>query len=267
MPQIHPTAIIEEGAVLGDNVKIGPYCMVGGKVTLAEGVELTSHVVVTGRTSIGSGSVVYPFASLGHRPQDLKYAGEDTVLEIGCNNQIREHVTMSPGTAHGGGITKVGDNCLFMASTHVGHDCQVGDYVIMANNAVLAGHVYVEDYAIFGGLSAVKQWCRIGTHSIIGGLTGVEFDVIPYGSVLGSRARLGGLNLIGLKRRNFSREEIHALRGAYKAIFNSENGTMRDRAAAAQVQYAEFEGVQTMTTFILGADGRKFCAPRKHQDD
>ncbi|KZL21888.1 Acyl-[acyl-carrier-protein]--UDP-N-acetylglucosamine O-acyltransferase [Pseudovibrio axinellae] len=263
MQQIHPTAIVEDGAVLGENVKIGPYCMVGPKVTLGDDVELVSHAVIAGRTTIGARSKIFPFASIGHQPQDLKYAGEDTLLEIGEDNQIREHTTMNPGTAGGGGVTRVGNGCLFMMGTHVGHDCLVGNGVIMANNATLAGHVEVEDHVIFGGLSAVRQWCRVGAHSIIGGLTGVEFDVIPYGSVIGDRARLAGLNLIGLKRRNFSREEIHALRGAYKEIFNGEEGTLRSRADAARTNYAGFDGVQTMTKFMLDDEKRSFCTPRK----
>ncbi|WP_068316365.1 acyl-ACP--UDP-N-acetylglucosamine O-acyltransferase [Polycladidibacter hongkongensis] len=262
MANIHQTAIIEDGAELADDVVIGPYCHVGGKVRLGAGVELKSHVVVAGRTHVGSGSVIYPFASIGHRPQDLKYAGEDTLLDIGSNNQIREHVTMNPGTAHGGGVTKIGNNCLFMASTHVGHDCQVGDFVIMANNSVLAGHVEVEDHVILGGTSAVKQWVRLGAHSIIGGLAGVEFDVIPFGSVIGDRARLHGLNLIGLKRRNFSREEIHALRGAYKAVFTSDEGTLRERASKAREAFAGFASVETMTRFITDRENRRFCVPR-----
>ncbi|EEA96206.1 MULTISPECIES: acyl-ACP--UDP-N-acetylglucosamine O-acyltransferase [unclassified Pseudovibrio] len=264
MQQIHPTAIIEDGAVLGENVKIGPYCMVGPKVTLGDDVELVSHVVIAGRTTIGARTKVFPFASLGHQPQDLKFSGEDTLLEIGEDNQIREHATMNPGTAGGGGVTRVGNGGLFMMGTHVGHDCIVGNNVILANNATLAGHVEVEDFVIFGGLSAVRQWCRVGSHAIVGGLTGVEFDVIPYGSVIGDRARLAGLNLIGLKRRNFSREEIHALRGAYKEVFNSEEGTLRSRAEAARTKYAEFEGVQTMTSFMLEDEKRRFCTPRNN---
>lgn len=263
MQQIHPSALIEDGAVLGKNVKIGPFCMVGPKVTLGDDVELVSHVVVAGRTSIGARTKIFPFACLGQQPQDLKYAGEDTLLEIGADNKIREHATMHPGTVGGGGVTRVGDNGLFMAGTHVGHDCLVGDNVILANNATLAGHVEIQDFVIIGGLSAVIQWRRIGAHAIIGGLTGVEFDVIPYGSVVGDRARLAGLNLIGLKRRNFSRDEIHALRGAYKAVFNGAEGTLRSRAEAAQEQYAQFKGVQTMTSFMLDGEDRRFCTPRK----
>ncbi|WP_310619870.1 acyl-ACP--UDP-N-acetylglucosamine O-acyltransferase [Flexibacterium corallicola] len=263
MHQVHPTAIIEGGATLGNNVKVGPYCVVGAKVTLGDDVELISHVSVAGRTIIGDRTQVFPFASIGHQPQDLKYAGEDTLLEIGSDNTIREHVTMSPGTVGGGGVTRIGNNCLFMASSHVGHDCTVGSHVILANNATLAGHVEVQDYVIFGGLSAVRQWARVGAHSIVGGMTGVEFDVIPFGSVLGDRARLHGLNLVGLRRRNFSRDEIHALRGAYKEIFSSEEGTLRERAEAAKQKYSEFASVQTMTEFLLVSEDRRFCTPRK----
>lgn len=263
MQEIHPTAVIEAGAVLGEDVKVGPFCMVGPNVVLGDNVELVSHVVVAGHTSIGARTRIFPFASIGHQPQDLKYAGEETRLEIGQDNQIREHVTMNPGTAGGGGLTKVGDRCLFMASSHVGHDCKVGNNAILANNATLAGHVEVEDFVIFGGLSAVRQWCRIGAHSIIGGLTGVEFDVIPFGSVIGDRARLHGLNLIGLKRRNYSRDEIHALRHAYKDIFEGDTGTLRERAAKARETYEGREGVQQLTDFLLVEGDRRFCTPRK----
>ncbi len=261
MQQIHPTAIIEDGAVLGENIRIGPYCMVGPGVTLGDDVELVSHVVIAGRTTVGARSKVYPFVSLGHQPQDLKFSGEDTLLAIGEDNQIREHSTMNPGTAGGGGVTHVGNGCLFMMGSHVGHDCLVGNNVILANNATLAGHVEVGDHVIFGGLSAVHQWCRVGAHAFVGGLTGVEFDVIPYGSVTGDRARLAGLNLIGLKRHNVSREEIHALRHAYREVFHSDEGTLRARAEAARTMYAKFEGVQTMTSFILGDKNRRLCTP------
>lgn len=262
MAEIHPTAIVEDGAKLGDGVRIGPYCIVGAHVELGDGVCLESHVVVTGHTKVGSGTHIFPFASIGHKPQDLKYAGEETYLEIGSNNQIREHVTMNPGTAGGGSLTRVGDNCLFMMGSHVGHDCMVGNYAILANNATLAGHVELADYVILGGLSAVRQWSRIGTGAIVGGMTGVEFDVIPFGSVIGDRARLAGLNLIGLKRKNFPREQIHALRAAYKALFESEEGTLRERAQAVAQENPDEPLVKTVTDFILEKEDRRFCTPR-----
>src|SRR5215475_7057845 len=170
MPQIHPTAVVAPGARLADNVVIGPYCIIGEHVTLAAGVNLKSHVVVEGRTTIGERTRIFPFASIGHVPQDLKYDGEASSLEIGADNTIREHVTMNPGTAGGGMVTRVGDHCLFMVGAHVAHDCQIGNYVIMANNATLAGHVVVEDHAVLGGLSAVHQFVRIGKHAMIGGM-------------------------------------------------------------------------------------------------
>jgi UDP-N-acetylglucosamine acyltransferase len=209
MPQIHPTAIIAPGARVADDVAIGPYCVIGEHVALAAGVSLKSHVVVEGRTTIGERTRVFPFASIGHEPQDLKYDGEESALEIGHDNTIREHVTMNPGTAGGGLVTRVGNHCLFMVGAHVAHDCQIGDHVILVNNATLAGHVVMEDYAILGGLSAVHQFVRVGRHAMIGGMSGVERDVIPYGQVMGDRARLNGLNIICMQRRGFSRDDIH----------------------------------------------------------
>ena len=179
MTDIHPTAIVEEGAKLGTGVRIGPYCTIGPDVELGEGVALVSHVVLAGRTRIGPNTRIYPFASIGHPPQDLKYKGEASSLEIGSNNIIREYVTMSPGTEGGGMVTRVANNCLFMVGAHVAHDCQIGHHVIMANNATLAGHVDVGDYAILGGLAAVHQFVRIGRHAMIGGMSGVEHDIIP----------------------------------------------------------------------------------------
>ena len=222
MTGIHPTAVVEKGAELGVGVQVGPFCCVGPHARLADGVELKSHVVVEGHTEIGANTRVFPFASLGTQPQDLKYKGEVSRLVIGANNVIREHVTMNPGTEGGGLETRVGNNCLFMVGAHVAHDCQLGDHIILVNNATLAGHVGIEDFAIVGGLSAVHQFVRIGRHAMIGGMTGVTQDVIPYGSVTGNRAKLEGLNLVGLKRRNFDRETIHALRQAYRLIFAQE---------------------------------------------
>ena len=258
---IHPTAIVEDGARLGADVRIGPYCVVGANVVLGDGVELVSHVAVAGHTTIGQGTRIWPFASIGHQPQDLKFAGETSYLEIGAGNMIREHVTMNPGTEGGGYYTRVGDGGLYMMGCHVGHDCQIGDKVIMANNATLAGHVEVDDFAFLGGLCAVHQRVRIGPHAMVGGMSGVEKDVIPYGSVIGNRADLGGLNLIGLKRRGFDRETIHALRGAYREIFYGE-GSLHDRAAAAAEAHAGNPAVREMTDFILADSARSFCTPR-----
>ena len=258
---IHSTAIVEDGAKIGADVVVGPFSIVGSDVVLGDGVELMSHVVVTGKTSIGTKTKIWPFASIGHRPQDLKYAGEVSYLEIGSENMIREHVTMNPGTDGGGLYTRVGNNNLFMMGCHVGHDCQIGDHCVFANNATLAGHVEIDDSAILGGLSAVQQFCRIGKHVMVGGMSGVEKDVIPFGSVIGNRADLGGLNLIGLKRRGFNRETIHALRTAYREIFHGE-GHLADRAADVAARYQDVEAVQEITSFILAKPGRNFCTPR-----
>lgn len=260
-PNIHSTAIVEDGATLGAGVKIGPFCIVGPEVTLGDGVELISHVTVAGHTRIGARTRIWPFASVGHQPQDLKYAGEVSYLEIGEDNMIREHATLNPGTSGGGLHTRVGDKCLFMMGSHVGHDCLVGNGVILANNATLAGHVEIDDYVILGGLSAVQQFTRVGKHVMVGGMSGVENDVIPFGSVIGNRASLGGLNLIGLKRRGFDRQTIHSLREAYRALFFGE-GTLTERAAAVAEKFAGVEPVEEMTGFILSDPGRNFCTPR-----
>jgi UDP-N-acetylglucosamine acyltransferase len=261
MTEIHPTAVVDPKAALGSGVYIGPYCVVGGGVKLGDGVRLLSHVVVDGLTSIGPKTVIYPFASIGHRPQDLKYRGEPSTLEIGANNQIREHVTMNPGTEGGGMVTRVGDNCLFMVGSHVAHDCMVGNNVIMANNATLAGHVTVGDFAIIGGLSAVQQFVRIGAHAMIGGMSGVENDVIPYGMVKGERAHLAGLNIIGLERRGFSRDDIQSLRSAYRMLFASE-GTMAERLEDVSEIYAGHPLVNSILEFMRNRSGRPLCQPR-----
>ena len=264
MAAIHPTAIIEPGAEIAAGARIGPYCHVGPKVVLGEEVELLSHVVVAGRTSIGAGTRIFPFASIGHRPQDLKYAGEDSALVIGRRNVIREHVTVNPGTAGGGMLTQIGDGCLFMVGVHVGHDCRLGDNVIMANNATLAGHVVVGDYAAFGGLSAVHQFVRIGQHAYVGGVTGVERDVIPFGLVMGDRARLAGLNMVGLQRRGFSREDIQALRNAYQMIFEDGNGTLAERVEAAAARYGEVKPVRDLVDFMRADNARGFVQPKSN---
>ena len=202
---IHETAIVNRNAEIHPSVIIGPYSVVGPNVVLQEGCHLEPHVIIGGNTKLGPNNHVFSFASIGLQPQDLKYKGEESSLEIGAENVIREHVTMNPGTEGGGMVTKVGDRCLFMVGAHVAHDCHVGNNVILANNATCAGHVEVGDFAILGGLSAIHQFVRIGKHAMIGGMSGVENDVIPYGSAMGNRAHLSGLNVVGLKRRNFSR--------------------------------------------------------------
>ena len=255
---IHPTAIVEAGAKLADGVSVGPYCVVGSEVTLGEGVSLVSHVVVTGRTEVGARTRIFPFASIGHAPQDLKYRGEPSQLVIGSDNTIREYVTMNPGTEGGGMVTRVGTGGLFMAGAHVAHDCTIGDGVIMANNATIAGHVRVGDRAILGGLSAVHQFVRIGALAMVGGLTAVEFDVIPYGSVVGNRAWLAGLNLVGLKRRGVPREQIHVLRRAYQELFAAE-GTMAERVSRVAEQYGSSPWVSELVAFMRGASQRGIC--------
>jgi UDP-N-acetylglucosamine acyltransferase len=260
MTEIHPTALVAEGAEIGTDVKIGPYSIVGSAVKLGDGVELVSHVIVEGITSVGSNTRIFPFASIGHQPQDLKYNGELSKLEIGCNNVIREHVTMNPGTEGGGMLTSVGNNCLFMMGSHVAHDCHIKDHVILVNNATLGGHVNIDEWAIIGGLSAIHQFVRIGRHSMIGGMSGIENDVIPYGSVIGNRARLQGLNVVGLKRRNFDRETIHGLRSAYRLMFAPE-GTLAERLDDVAEMMCDIEPVMEIVDFIRADSSRSICQP------
>jgi UDP-N-acetylglucosamine acyltransferase len=261
MAKIHPSAIVEDGAVVGADVSIGPFCVVGPEVVLGDGVELVSHVSVAGKTEIGPKTKIYPFASIGHPPQDLKYHGEPSRLTIGAGTTIREHVTIHPGTEGGGLLTSIGDRCLIMVGAHVAHDCRVGNEVILVNNATLAGHVTVGDHAILGGLSAVHQWVRIGPHSFLGGLSGLENDLIPYGSAIGDRARLGGLNIVGLKRRAFERESIHKLRAAYRMLF-SEEGTLLERVEDVATMFADEPLVMDVVSFIREGGDRRVCMPR-----
>jgi len=261
MSGIHPTAVVEDGAKIGADVVIGPYCIVGSEVVLDDGVQLHSHVVVGGRTSIRAETEIYPFASIGLPPQDLKFSGEDSELTIGARNRIREHVTMNPGTSGGGLITSVGDDCLFMVGAHVAHDCRVGNNVILANNATLAGHVHVGDFAIIGGLAAIHQFVRIGAHAMVGGMSGVEHDLIPYGSAMGERARLRGLNLVGLQRRDFSRDDIQHLRTAYRLLFAQE-GTMQERVDDVIELYADNEGVMEIIEFVREESSRAVLQPK-----
>jgi len=228
---------------------------------LSAGVSLKSHVVVEGRTTIGERTRIFPFASIGHEPQDLKYDGEASSLEIGSDNTIREHVTMNPGTAGGGMVTRVGDHCLFMVGAHVAHDCQIGNHVILVNNATLAGHVVMEDYAILGGLSAVHQFVRVGRHAMIGGMSGVERDVIPYGQVMGDRARLNGLNIIGMQRRGFSRDDIQGLRSAYNCLFG-DAGTLSERVDEVARRFGGIGPVDDLVAFIRADSSRAICQPK-----
>jgi UDP-N-acetylglucosamine acyltransferase len=261
MPRIHPTAIVAPGARLASDVVIGPYCIVGELAELGPAVTLRAHIVIEGRTTIGAGTRIFPFASIGHEPQDLKYRGEESSLVIGCRNTIREYVTMNPGTTGGGMVTRVGNDCLFMVGAHVAHDCQIADHVIMANNATLAGHVVLEEYAFLGGLCAVHQFVRIGRHAMIGGMSGVERDVIPYGQAMGNRARLTGLNIIGMQRRGFSREDIQALRNAYQFLFYSA-GTLSDRVGETAVRFAGVGPVGEVIQFIRADSSRAICQPK-----
>ncbi len=261
MADIHPTAIIEDGATIGAGVRIGPYCVIGSQVTLGDDVELKSHVALAGDTNIGAGSAIFPFASVGHQAQDLKFRGEAATLTIGEGCIIREGVTINPGTEGGGLSTTIGNNCAFLANSHVGHDSHLGDRVILSNNVMIAGHVTVGSNVIFGGGSAVIQFTRIGDNAFVGGMAGLENDLIPFGMVTGNRANLGGLNLIGLKRANFPREQIHALRAAYKALFESNEGTLRTRAEEIAATTQDQPLVKKVTDFILEEEDRRFCTP------
>jgi UDP-N-acetylglucosamine acyltransferase len=261
MAGVHPSAVVDRKAKLGTDVTVGPFCVVGPEVELGDRVTLISHVSIGGRTALGHDTTVYPFTSLGHPPQSLKYKGEPSTLSIGAHNTIREHVTMNPGTRDGGMATSVGDHGLYMVGVHIAHDCKVGSNVIMANNATLGGHVVVGDYAYLGGLSAIHQFVRIGPHAMIGGLSGVENDVIPYGLVMGDRARLSGLNVIGLKRRGFSRDDIHTLRTAYRLLFAQE-GTMAERLDDVAALYRESRPVMDVVEFIMVDSTRPICQPK-----
>ncbi len=261
MARVHPTAIIAAGAALAEDVVVGPYCFVGPDVVLASGVSLRAHVVIDGRTTIGERTRIFPFAAIGLEPQDLKYRGEPSSLVIGCDNSIREHVTINPGTEGGGMMTRIGDHCLLMVGAHVAHDCQIGDYVIMANNATLAGHVVVDEYARLGGLSAVHQFVRIGRHAMVGGMSGVERDVIPYGQVIGNRARLAGLNIIGMQRAGYSREDIQALRAAYQVLFAS-GGTLSERVDETAERFGDIGPVADVIAFIRTDSTRAICQPK-----
>ena len=256
---IHPSAIIEPGAKIANDVVIGPFSYIGSEVVLHSGVEIKSHVVVTGNTEIGHATVVFPFAVIGEIPQDLKFNGEQTSLKIGKNNQIRENVTINVGTAGGGGVTLVGNNCLFMTGSHVAHDAMIGDNVIIANCGAVAGHCVIEDDVIIGGLSGIHQFVRIGRGAIVGAVTMVTNDVIPFGLVQGPRGALDGINLVGLKRKGVERSDITALRAAFQTLAQGE-GTFQDRARKLKEE-ANSDYVDAITNFILGASDRSFLTP------
>lgn len=258
---IDPTARVADGARLGEGVEIGPYCIVGPDVTLGDGCRLLAHVHVTGVTRIGARTVVHPFASLGTPPQSVHYKGERSRLVIGEQCDIREGVTMNTGTEGGRMETRVGDRCFFMVGAHVGHDCLVGNDVIFANNATLGGHCSVGDHVFIGGLSAAHQFVRIGEQAVIGGMTGLECDVIPFAAALGARAELGGLNIIGMKRRGFSREQMHAMRRAYRMLFFGE-GALAARIDAVAAEFAGDDNVQKIVEFVRAGGRRKLTLPR-----
>ncbi len=256
---IHPAAIVEQGARLGEGVRIGPFCHVGADAEIGDRVELISHVVVAGMTSIGAGTRVFPHASLGCEPQNGAYKGEPTTLRIGRNNTIREGVTMHRGTGNARGETVVGDNCMFLAYAHVAHDCVLGEGVTFANNVMIGGHVTIGDRVIIGGGAGVHQFCTVGHHAFIGGVSAVVNDVIPFGMVQGSRAYLAGLNIVGMKRSGMSRADIHAVRAAYRRLFGE--GTIRANAEAILAENPQCAGVRDIAEFVLADSKRKFITP------
>jgi UDP-N-acetylglucosamine acyltransferase len=260
MAEIHSTAVIAPSAEIGDDVSIGAFSVIGPDVKLGAGVNIDSHVVVEGMTTIGEGVRIFSFAAVGKQPQDLKYGGEKSLLEVGANTVIREHATLHTGTEGGGMVTRIGQNCLLMVGAHIAHDCQLGDQVIIVNNVLLGGHVEVDDFAIIGGQSAVHQFVRIGCHAMIGGGSALDEDVIPYATAMGNRASLQSLNLIGLKRRGFAREEIHALRAAYRELFADE-GRFLDRVEKVAENYQGRELVDNVIAFIKADTSRAICRP------
>ena len=249
MSVIHPSAVVAPGATIEDGARIGPWCQVGAEVTIKAGAELISHVVVDGHTVVGAETRIYPFATVGMAPQDLKYKGEPTRCEVGARCQIREHVTIHRGTVTGSGLTRVGDECLLMAGVHVAHDCELGRGVVIANNVLMGGHVTIGDNAVIGGGAAIHQFTRIGRAAMIGGMAGVEADVIPFGTVLGNRARLAGLNIIGLKRRGYDRAQIHAVRAAFRLMFKGE-GVFAERVEEVRASLGHEPLIAELLLFI-----------------
>lgn len=258
--EVHASAVIEPGAVIGPDCRVGPFCVVGAEAVLHRGVELKSHVVVTGDTQIGDETVIFPFSVIGEIPQDLKFKGEKSRLVIGRRNRIRESVTMNCGTEGGGGVTRIGDDGLFMAGCHIAHDAQVGDRVIVVNSAAVAGHCVIEDDVIIGGLCGIHQWVRIGQGAIIGALSMVTNDVIPHGLVQGPRGELDGLNLVGLKRKGVARADITALRAAFQQLAQGE-GTFMDRARRLSDDNPDSVHVRQIVDFIMGQTDRSFLTP------
>ncbi len=260
MSRIHPTALVDGGAVLGDGVEVGPWCIVGPGVTLEADVRLVSHVVVQQDTTVGARTVIHPFALIGGDPQHTGYKGETVRLEIGTDNSIREHSTFNRGTPQGAGVTRIGSNGLFMTGAHVGHDCVVGDHVVMANNATLGGHARIGSKVFLGGLAAVHQNGRVGQGAIVGGLAAVTRDVIPYGSAWGNHARLHGLNLIGLKRKGYDKTAIRRLLAAFRDLFEG-GGTFAERLDAVEAGYADLPEIMEIVAFIREDGKRPLCLP------
>jgi UDP-N-acetylglucosamine acyltransferase len=263
---VHPSAVVEAGARLGEDVEIGPFCHVGPQVAIGDGAKLLSHVVVAGDTVVGARTQIFPFASIGHAPQDLKYKGEPTRLRIGADCVIREGVTANPGTEGGGGETIVGDRCVLLANCHVAHDCRLGEGVILSNNVMLAGHCRVGDYAILSGGAAVHQFVRIGAHAFLGGLTGIGEDLIPFGMAIGNRGWLAGLNVIGMKRRGFTGEQIHSARRAYRQLFAGE-GTLRERIERVAQDFANDAATQQIVAFLREGGDRAVLTPRDPREE
>ena len=261
--KLHSAAIIEDGAEVGPNCDIGPFAVVGPEVKLGEGVKLHSHAVVHGQTEIGDRTEIFPFASIGHQPQDLKFSGEKTQLIVGKRNTIREHATMNPGTEGGGGVTRVGDDGLFMMGTHVGHDCVVGNNVILVNNVALAGHCVIEDNVVIGGMAGIHQFTRIGKGAMIGALSMVVADVIPYGTVMGDRASLEGLNLVGLKRSGQNRDHVDGLRHAFKELFQS-GLSLSDAVTEMRKENSDNPLIEEVLSFIESAGKRRVTTPRDY---
>jgi UDP-N-acetylglucosamine acyltransferase len=259
--RIHPAAFIDKGAELGEDVEIGPGCVIGPHVRLGDRTRLVANVYIETHTEIGADCTIFPFAVLGAPPQDLSFKGEPTRLEIGKNNVIREHATMHRGTVRGHSVTKVGDNGLFMGNCHVAHDCVIGDNVIMAQTATIGGHVRIGDFAFLGGLCGIHQYCRVGRYAFVGASALMTTDLIPYGSAIGNHAHLGGLNVVGLKRRGFSREKIHNLRAAYRLLF-AEEGTFQERIEDAAQLYADNPEVMEIVDFVRADSARPLCMPR-----
>ena len=261
--EIHPTSIVEPGASLGEGVRVGPYCVVGAEVVLGARVWLKSHCVVTGSTVVGEDTVIFPFASIGEIPQDLKYRGEKTRLKVGKRNRIREGVTMNTGTRLGGGVTSVGDDCLFMTGAHVGHDARIGNSVVVANQSAIGGHCVIEDHVIIGGLSGIHQRVRIGQGAIIGAVVLVARDVIPFGFVQGPGATLGGLNIIGLKRRCVARADIDELRKAYRILASAGEQTLEDRVAHIDDAFQGNSFVNQIVEFVREGSERSLLPPSR----